>query len=99
MCLEIRRELFPEEPGGHHDVIGAAQPLQHEVAQAAAHRITDEQRTSEHGDRGGDAGDDGEVDPPVIGEAANDEAAEGHQVCGASGCANRRRRAAHPRRQ
>ncbi len=57
-------------------MIGAAQPLEDEIAQAAAHRIADQERTGEHRDGGGDADDNGHIGPPVVSKAAKNEQTE-----------------------
>ena len=38
-----------------NDLVGVTEPADRDVAQAAAHRIADEQRPAEHRDRGRDA--------------------------------------------
>ncbi len=50
-----------------------AEPLQHQVAQARAHRYADHQRAGQHRDRDGDAGDDGEIRAPVVAQASAEE--------------------------
>ena len=81
-------QRLAEEVRRHDDVVGVAEPLQHEVAQARPHRVADEQRAGEHGDRRGDAGDDGQVRPPVVAEAAGDErpGLTGYLTAARSGC-------------
>ena len=63
-------ELLAEESRRQHDVIGLAEPLQNQIAQARAHRHADHQRAGEHRDGNRHTGDDGEVGPPVVAEAA-----------------------------
>ena len=75
--LEIRRKLLTEKAGRYDELIGAAETMEDEVAETAADRIANQERAGEHGDRRGNAGDDGKVGTPVIGEPANNEAAEG----------------------
>ena len=55
-------------------MVGLAEPLQRQIAQARAHRIPDHQRAGEHGHGNGDAGNDGEIGPPVVNEAPPKEA-------------------------
>ena len=71
--LEVLRELLAEESSETTADIGGAETLQHQIAQAAAHRVADEQRAGEHRHRGRHADDHGEVRPPVIAQAAGDE--------------------------
>ena len=69
--LERRlRELRAEESGRDDRRVGAPKTLQHEIAQAAADGVADEQRAGEHRHRGRHAHDHGEVRPPVVAQAA-----------------------------
>ena len=97
--LEIRRKLLPEESGRDDHLIGAAETMEDEVAEAAADRIANQERAGEHGDRRGNAGDHGKVGTPVIG-APNDEARK--VICRSSvrlSRTNRTRRAVRLRRR
>ena len=73
---EIRRQRVPEESRRRDDVAGPPEPRQHEIAQAAAHRVANQQRAAEHGHRRRHAEDDGEVGAPVVGGAAENEASK-----------------------
>ena len=73
-------QRLAEEVRRHDDVVGVAEALQHQVAQARPNRVADQQRTGEHGDRRGHAGDDGQVRPPVVAEAAGDERTRAHRL-------------------
>ena len=70
---QIRRERLPEEAHRRDDLTSPAEPRQHQIAQAAAHRVADQQRAPEHRHRGGDAERDGDVGAPVVGGATDDE--------------------------
>src|SRR6185295_14818295 len=73
-------ERFTEETGRDDCRIGAADPLEDEVAEAAAHRVADEQRAGQHGDRRRDAEHDGRVGAPVIEDPAANEIARPHTL-------------------
>ena len=73
-------KLPAEERRGSDDQIGSAEPLQHEIAQAAADGVADEQRAGQHGHRRGDAQDDRHVGTPVIRQAAKDEPASAASI-------------------
>jgi hypothetical protein len=68
---QIVGERLAEEAGRDDDAIGAPEPLQHEIAQAAAHRVADQQRAGEHRHRRRHAGDHGEVGAPVVAQAGD----------------------------
>ena len=55
--------------GASDHEIGPADALEHEIAQAAAHRVADQQRARQHRDRDGDAEDHRQVGPPVVAQA------------------------------
>ena len=67
------RQTLAEEVGRGHDQFRPPEPLQKEPAQGGAHRVADEQRAREHGDRHADARDDRQIRPPVVSEPAPDE--------------------------
>ena len=73
-------QRLAEEVRRHDDVVGVAEALQHQVAQARPNRVADQQRAGEHGDRRGHAGDNGQVRPPVVAEAAGDERTRAHRL-------------------
>ncbi len=66
LVLQVGGELFSKEPGRDDHVIGLAQSSDHEIAQAAAYGIADQQCPGEDGDRGRDAEHDGEMGAPVV---------------------------------
>ena len=67
---EIIGKLFTEEARDDERVIDVAETIEHQRAEAAVHRIADEQRTGQDGSGGGDAQRDGKVRTPVKGETA-----------------------------
>ena len=50
-----------KKSGASDHEIGPAEALEHEITQAAAHRVADQQRSGEHRDRDRDAGDHREL--------------------------------------
>ena len=76
---EIVRQRLAKESARRHERVGASQASDRDVAQAAAHRVADEQRAGEHRDRRRHAERDGEVRAPVIPGAAKDQAGRGHR--------------------
>ena len=76
---QIVRERFAEERRGHDDAVRPAEPLKHEIAQAPAHGVADQQRAREHRHGRGDAGDHGEVGPPVMTKAAKNQLTRSHE--------------------
>ena len=71
-------DILAKEGGGADQRVGAAQPPQRDVAQAAAHRVADDERASQHGGRRRNAEHDGEIGTPVKRQAAQDQRAQGH---------------------
>src|SRR5688500_5713892 len=61
-------------------MVGPAEALQHEIAQAPADRVADEQRAAKYRDRRGYAQHEGEVGSPVVRKALLDQSKAGH-VC------------------
>ena len=51
---KIVGECLPEETRRHHRTVGLPQARQHQVPQAPAHGLTDQERPREHGDSGCD---------------------------------------------
>jgi hypothetical protein len=70
--LEVLRELGAEESSRDDCDIGGAKTLQHQIAEAAADGVTDEQRAGEHRHRGRHPCDHSEVRPPVVAQSAGD---------------------------
>ena len=64
---------FAEEVVGHQDFVDAAQPGQHQVAEAALHGIADEQGPREHGRADGHAAGDRHVHFPEMPDREQDE--------------------------
>ncbi len=77
---EIAGKLFAEESRRDNDVIGAAEALKHEIAEAPANGVADEKRAREDGHRRGDTNHDCHVGAPVIGQPANDQVPCPHDV-------------------
>ena len=78
-CSNAPASCSRKNPCDTDDAIGPAEPLQHEVAQARAHRDADHQRAGEHRDRNGDAADDREIRAPVMTQAAATKSAGLHR--------------------
>src|SRR5437667_7192106 len=78
VAREFGCERFTEETGRQHHDIGAAETLQHEIPEAAADRIADEERAGKNGHGCRDAQHHGDVRPPVVREAAKDQAGLAH---------------------
>ncbi len=84
-----RAQLFAGKRGGalveegHRgdDLIGAAQASEREIAQAAPHRVADDQRTRQHRHRGRDAEHDGQVGAPMVTGARNCQIVQCHCGC------------------
>ena len=72
----LRRARRERTPVDGDDVLGAAEPADRDIAQAAAHRVADEQRAGEHRHRRRHAQHDGQVRAPVIGLRFGERAAE-----------------------
>ena len=69
VAAQIVRERVAEEPGREDDLVGPPEPMEDEIAKAAAHRIADEQRAAEHGHRRRDAEHHRRIGATVVGEA------------------------------
>ncbi len=82
MCLELGidrqfvGELGPKHVAGHDHRVNPAKPLQREIAQAAADRIADQQRARQHGRRHRHAQRHGNVNPPIVPQARQNESAK-----------------------
>ena len=77
-AAKIIGQRFAEEAGGVDGDAGPPEPLQREIAQAAAHRIADDERARQHRGRGRHAEEHGQVGAPVEADAAGDERPERH---------------------
>ena len=71
--LHVVRELLPEEPHRRQHLVGAAEPAERDVAEAAAHRVADDKRARQHRHGRRHAEHHREVRAPVIGRAPGDE--------------------------
>jgi hypothetical protein len=72
-------EFFAKKTGGEDRVTRVAQPLQHELAKAAAHRIADEKSSAENGDCRRHTQHDRCIRAPVVHEAAKNQRSWLHQ--------------------
>ena len=66
------RQFGAEEAMGDQGFVDAAQPVERQVPQAAAHRIADQERAGEHRRAGHDAQGHGKIHAPVVQEAGED---------------------------
>ena len=73
--LKVFAERLAKKSGRDDDSIRPTELHQQQIAQAAAHRVADEQRAREHRNRRRDAGNDSEVGPPIVRQAPQDEVA------------------------
>src|SRR5918993_2803149 len=69
---------MPEKSGRKDDVVGAAETLEHEIAQARRDGDPPHQGTGEYRARNGHTGNDREVGPPVMHKAASEECGVPH---------------------
>jgi hypothetical protein len=75
---DVGGQLFAEKARRDDDLIGAAEAIEHQIPQAAADRVADQQRAAEHRHRGRDAEHHRGVGAPVVPESVSDEAAVCH---------------------
>ena len=75
---EAARQILAEEAIGRHHVVGRADALAQQVAEARPDRLAHEQCAGQHRHRGGDAGDHGHVRAPVVQEVAQQQ--PGHRL-------------------
>ena len=77
---KLVRQRVAEEPRGDDDLVGPAEPMEDEIAKAAAHGLADQERAGEHRHRRRDAQRHRRVGAAVVGERANHQSA-GLHVC------------------
>ena len=70
---QVARELFTKEPRREDELICAPETLHDEVAQAASHRVTHEERAGQDRHRCGHAKNHRDVRAPVMRQAAVDK--------------------------
>jgi hypothetical protein len=71
--VQIRGEIIADESGRGHDIVSPSKPAKRQIAQAAAHRIANDEGSAEHGHSRCDTERDGKVRAPVIRGAPADE--------------------------
>ena len=84
---QLASKRLAEEPCGDDGLVRAPEALHDEVPKAPADRVADQERPGQHGDRRGHAGDDRQVRPPVVEQAANDQISGTHGRHAARPCA------------
>ena len=77
---ERRRQLLAEKAVARDHGIGVAQPRQHQIAQAGAHRIAHQQRAAEHARRRRDAQQYRQVRAPIPGEITRQQGGDSHDA-------------------
>jgi hypothetical protein len=69
---EVSGERLAEVAGGRDRMLRPAEPRQRQIAEAAAHRVADEERAAEDGNGGRNTQADRQVGSPVVRRAAKD---------------------------